>query len=367
MANPFEDKQNTTGGKAGYNAFEELSSEKAYDDQTLSDNPGDSGRPFPVESPAPSYVEQRRAIQGVDFIKPQLEKFENLKKTCEATDDFFEREYIDKINGKKSEIVGIMAEAFAAITTTDPPVNQRLILPGATAPTTGIVYQSGIGSVSYATDTTDPAGDIPIFGAKGQIFPDILAAFHYPALSNGSHGDTDLPLANGTFIRVSGTSGIGGSGEYKDKTLGIGQTVYHSGDDNDYAGAVGVVTSQTSLYNGSAIGNFYFFGGAAPNNIGENIDVVLPNYLGNGATGASSSISDLIDQINDRRASLRVRIGPPQIDNPAGINTLRSSKLQEELNVWYNEAGNRTKNIQDFQGGIDSLVGNATSISAYNG
>ena len=42
MANPFEDKQDTTGGKAGYNAFEELSSEKAYDDETLSDNPGDS-------------------------------------------------------------------------------------------------------------------------------------------------------------------------------------------------------------------------------------------------------------------------------------------------------------------------------------
>ena len=94
-------------------------------------------------------------------------------------------------------------------------------------------------------------------------------------------------------------------------------------------------------------------------NIGANINVVR--------AGSSSSISDLIDQINDRRASLRARIGPPQVSNAAGINTLRSSKLQEELNVWYDGAGNRTKNIQDFQGGINSLVGNASSISEYNG
>ena len=362
MANPFEDKQDTTGGKAGYNAFEELSSEKAYDDETLSDNPGDSGRPFPVENSAPSYIEQRRAIQGVDFIKPQLEKFENLKKTCEATDDFFEREYIDKINGKKSEIVVIMAEAFTAIppSSVDPATNRRLILPESTAPTTGVVYQAGIGSVSYAV-SPDPGGgpDVEIFGAKGQIFPDILAAFHYPVLSNGSHGETDLPLANGAYIRVSRT--ITGSGEYSASNLGIGQTIYHSGD-NDYAGVVGVVTSQTPL------GNFYFFGGTPLlNNIGPNINVVLPNYLGKGSTGASSSISNLINEINDLRSSLRVRIGPPQADNNSGINTLRSTKLQDELAVWYDEAGNRTTNISDFQGGIDSLVGNASSISEYNG
>ena len=356
MANPFEDKQNTTGGKAGYNAFEELSSEKAYDDQTLSDNPGDSGRPFPVESPAPSYVEQRRAIQGVDFIKPQLEKFENLKKTCEATDDFFEREYIDKINGKKSEIVGIMAEAFAAITTTDPPVNQRLILPGATAPETGVVYQAGIGSVQYATDSsTDP--ETLIFGAKGVIFPDILAAFHYPDLSNQNFDG--LPGGDsGTFIRVSRT--VTASGFYATNTLGIGETVYHSGDNNGedpiaaaYAGAVGVVTSQGSL------GNFYFFGGTVTNDIGANIDVVR--------AGSSSSITALIQDIDDLRKSLRVAIGPPQISNQAGINTLRNSKLREERTVYYDREGARTDNIYPYESDMDALTGQVTAISAYNG
>ena len=358
MANPFEDKQDTTGGKAGYNAFEELSSEKAYDDETLSDNPGDSGRPFPVPNPAPEYVEQRRAIQGVDFIKPQLEKFENLKKTCEATDDFFEREYIDKINGKKSEIVTIMTEAFNAIPpgTDDPVANRRLILPEAAAPTTGVVYQAGIGSVSYGEDSSTTPPTV-IFGAKGQIFPDILAAFHYPALSDQNFDG--LPGGDsGTFIRVSRT--VTASGFYATNTLGIGETVYHSGDNNGedpisaaYAGAVGVVTSQTPL------GNFYFFGGTVNNDIGANIDVVR--------AGSSSSITALIQDIDDLRKSLRVAIGPPQISNQAGINTLRDSKLREERTVYYDREGARTNNIYPYESDMDALTGQVSAISTYNG
>ena len=347
MANPFQDKQNTTGGKAGFASFNELTSDKAYDDETLTNNPG-APLPIPVSNPPQEFI-QGRQVDRPDYEGQQLQKFKNAKKTVEAMDDILEREYVDIINSKKTQIVTIMTEAFGAIPTSDPPVNKQLILPGATAPTTGIVYQAGIGSVSYATDSsTDP--ETVIFGAKGQIFPDILAAFHYPALSNGSHGETDLPLSNGVFTRVSRT--ITGSGEYSASNLGIGQTIYHSGD-NDYAGAVGVVTSQTPL------GNFYFFGGTVTNNIGANIDVVR--------AGSSTSISNIITEINNLRSSLRIRIGPPQVNNNAGINTLRTTKLQDELAVWYDEAGNRTSNIQDFQGGINSLVGNATSIAAYNG
>jgi len=362
MANPFEDKQDTTGGKAGFAAFDELTSDKAYDDETLKDNPG-SPLPFPVENPPQQYVDAVRQIKRPDYEGIQLQKFKDIKKTCEAMDDIFEREYIDPINAKKQEIVTIMTEAFNAIPdgAVDPLDDRRLILPTDTAPNTGIVYQAGIGSVSYAV-SPDPGGgpDVEIFGAKGQIFPDVLAAYHYPNLSNGSHGETDLPLANGTYISVS-SNGIGGSGEYKNSKLGIGESVYHSGD-TDYAGAVGLVTSLSSL------GNFYFFGGTPLlNNIGPNINVVLPNYLGKGSTGASSSISNLIADIDTLRSNLRVRIGLPQVNNNSGINTLRSSKHREELDVWFLEAGKRTENTFDFQGGMDSLVGNATSISEYNG
>ena len=362
MANPFQDKQDTTGGKAGFGAFKELSSDKAYDDETLTDNPG-APLPTPVANPPEEFI-QGRQVTKPDYEGIQLQKFKDIKKTCEAMDDIFEREYIDVINLKKTQIVSIMTEALGAIPTSDPPVNKQLIVAPGSAPTTGVVYQAGISTFVYASNTTTTPAT-PIVGVKGQIFPDILAAFHYPALSDQNFDG--LPGGDsGTFIRVSRT--VTASGFYATNTLGIGETVYHSGDNNGedpitaaYAGAVGVVTSQGSL------GNFYFFGGNVTNNIGANINVVLPNYLGNGANGASSSISTLIDQINDKRASLRVRIGTPQVGNPAGINTLRSSKLQDELAVWYDEAGNRTSNIQDFQGGIDSLVGNASSISEYNG
>ena len=356
MANPFQDKQDTTGGKAGFEAFEELSSEKAYDDETLSDNPGDSGRPFPVENSAPSYIEQRRAIQGVDFIKPQLEKFENLKKTCEATDDFFERQYIDKINGKKSEIVGIMAEALGAVPTSNPPTNNQLITAPGSAPTTGVVYQAGISTFVYATIPGTP-NPINVIGVKGQVFPDILAAYHYPDLSNQNF--EGLPGGDsGTFIRVSRT--VTASGFYATNTLGIGETVYHSGDNDGedpiapaYAGAVGVVTSQGSL------GDFYFFGGAETNNIGANIDVVR--------AGSSSSITDLIEEIDDLRKSLRVAIGPPQVSNQAGINTLRDSKTREERTVYYDREGSRSDNIYPYESDLDALTGQVTPISAYNG
>ena len=170
-------------------------------------------------------------------------------------------------------------------------------------------------------------------------------------MSDNNHGDSDLPLAGGQFTRVSRT--IARSNEYSTNTLGIGETVYHSGD-NDYSGAVGVVTSQSSL------GYFYFFGGSEDSNgVGANIN--------NASSGAQSQVSNLITEIKDLRTSLRIRIGPPHTGSSAGINTLRESKHRDELEVWYDEAGNRTKNIADFQAGMDSLVGNATSISQYNG
>jgi len=347
MANPFQDLQETTGGKAGFAAFNELTSDKAYDDETIKDNPG-SPLPFPVENPPEQYVDAVKKIERLDYEGIQLQKFKDIKKTCEAMDDIFEREFMNPINAKKQQIVAIMSEAFDAIPAT--PTSAPIILPADTAPTTGVVYQAGIGTFSYREDTSTPP--IPLIGLKGQIFPDVLAAYHYPNLSNGNHGETDLPLVNGTYISVS-SNGIGGSGEYKNSKLGIGQSVYHSGD-NDYAGAAGLVTSLTPL------GNYYFFGPAPVSGaVGTNIDVVRP--------GSATSITNLIADIDTLRSNLQSRIGPPQANNNSGINTLRSSKHREELDVWFSEAGKRTENTFDFQGGMDSLVGNATSISEYNG
>ena len=344
MANPFENNQNTTGGKAGFAAFKELQTDKAYDDETLKPNPG---APLPAPAGAvPEFLEARNNVTPPDYEGIQLQKFKDFKKTSEAMDDILEREYIDQINAKKQQIVTIMTTAKNAIPTVNPASNVRLITSTGSAPDTGVVYQAGLETFVYAT----AAGPTDILGVRGQVFPDILAAYHYPNLSDGNHGDSDLPLSDGQFTKASRTTTR--SAEYSTNTLGIGQTVYHSGD-NDYAGAVGVVTSQSSL------GYFYFFGGTEDSNgIGANIN--------NASSGAQSQISGLIDDIDALRTNLRIRIGPPQVGNSAGINTMRASKFQDELNVWYDEAGNRTKNIADFQGGMDALVGNATSISQYN-
>ena len=347
MANPFQDKQDTTGGKAGFAAFKELQTDKAYDDETLKPNPG---APLPAPAGAvPEFLESRNNVTPPDYEGIQLQKFKDFKKTSEAMDDILEREYIDQINAKKQQIVDKMTDAFNVINgAVDPATNERLITATGSAPDTEVVYQAGISTFAYATAT----GPVDILGVRGEIYPDILAAYHYPNLSEGNHGDSDLPLANGQFTRASRTTPGPAGSEYSTNTLGIGVTVYHSGD-NDYSGAVGVVTSQSSL------GYFYFFGGTEDSNgIGENIN--------NLTSGAQSEISGLIDDIDSLRTNLRARIGPPHVANSAGINTMRASKFQDELNVWYDEAGNRTRNIADFQGGMDALVGNATSISQYN-
>ena len=343
--NPFVDNKDTTGGKAGFGAFESLRTDKEYDDETLKPNPG---APLPAPSGAiPEFLEARNNVSARDYEGEQLQKFRDFKKSSEALDDILEREYIDPINAKKQQIVTIMTTAKNAIPTVNPATNVRLITATGSAPDTEVVYQAGLETFVYAT----AAGPTDILGVRGEIFPDILAAYHYPNLSDNNHGDSDLPLAGGQFTRVSRT--ITRQKEYASNTLGIGETVYHSGD-NDYSGAVGVVTSQSSL------GYFYFFGGTEDSNgVGANIN--------NASSGAQSQVSNLITEIKDLRTSLRVRIGPPHTNTSAGINTLRESKHRDELEVWYDEAGNRTKNIVDFQGGMDSLVGNATSISQYNG
>ena len=345
MANPFQDKQDTTGGKAGFAAFKELQTDKAYDDETLKPNPG---APLPAPAGAvPEFLEARNNVTPPDYEGIQLQKFKDFKKTSEAMDDILEREYIDQINAKKQQIVTIMTTAKNAIPTVNPASNVRLITTTGSAPDTGVVYQAGLETFVYATS----AGPTDILGVRGEIYPDTLAAFHYPNLSDENHGESDLPLVDGEFTKVSRTTPR--SAEYSNNTLGIGVTVYHSGD-NDYSGAVGVVTSQQS-----SLGYFYFFGGTEDSNgIGENIN--------NLTSGAQSQVSGLIDDIDALRTNLRIRIGPPHVANSAGINTLRESKHRDELEVWYDEAGNRTRNIADFQGGMDALVGNATSISQYN-
>ena len=170
MANPFENNQNTTGGKAGFAAFKELQTDKAYDDETLKPNPG---APLPAPSGSvPEFLESRDNVTPPDYEGIQLQKFRDFKKSTEAMDDILEREYIDKINAKKEQIAGIMKTAKDAIPISNPPTNKRLITATGSAPDTEVVYQAGISTFVYATipGTPDPT---PVIGVRAEIFPDI--------------------------------------------------------------------------------------------------------------------------------------------------------------------------------------------------
>ena len=347
MGNPF-DGSPTTGGRAAQAVYNNLLSDKAYDDESLTPKPG-------IPFPNPGGVKEPHEAMSQETVVPDYEsenltRFNNNKKICEALDDNLERTFIDPINHKKGEIVTIMTAAEAAIADVNPLANTRLIIAGATAPDTEVVYYAGISTFVYAqeTDDGDPATDEGIVGQRGKIFPDILAAFHYPNVIN-LETETLLPKLDPTFIKVSRTSSS--VGNYSN-TLGIGQSIYHSGDDNDYAGAVGVVTAQTFL------GYWYFFGGTETNNIGANIDVVR--------SGSATSITNLVNDITNLRTGLRNAIGFPQAGTDTGINTIRDTKTREELEVWYDTAGNRTKNIYDFQSALNSLENNEDTIEDYN-
>ena len=99
--------------------------------------------------------------------------------------------------------------------------------------------------------------DCCLIGVKGTIYPDILAAAHYPNLSNGTHGLQVQFLQQMLIELLSESQGAPlDLANYVSNTLGIGQTLYAS-DDNDYHGAESVVTSQTSL------GTYYFFDDAS--------------------------------------------------------------------------------------------------------
>ena len=364
MANPFLNSQGTTGGKAGFEAFEGLRTDKEYDDETLQKNPG-SPLPFPVANPPEEFVEGRNNFQRPDYEGQQRTRSSDLKKTSEALDYIFETEYIDEINRKKSEIVTIIGDAFANINVVGvnyPQTNERLIsttsdcsddpvLESGKKVVFDSVETAGLTTFIYPTSGTSTPTDTPpctvnvncqLIGVKGKIYPDVLAAYHFPVLSNGTHGPIDLPEANGTFTVVSKDKT--GSGDYSENTLGIGVTL-RLFNDNVYQS---VTQSETAL------GDYYFF---ANNGADAN----------NALAGAATSIQTLVNQIDDIRDNLKARIGKPEINNDSGVNDLRGQKHREELNTWYIDAGERTSSFSNFQGGMDALVGNASSISAYDG
>ena len=353
MPNPYSGDTTTTGARAGNAAYNNLSTEATDETNTIAEIPGLLGGGVITKiSDTASKSGGTKVVD--DFVPPpsaaipdyqniQQTKFDNIKKVTVAVDDHLERTYVDVINAKKAEIVTLSGQLFAEINQIGvnyPAVNQRLITTTTDAPTDdayAAVNAAGISTFIYPdtcnpdTTTCNTLTDCCLVGTKGTVYPDILAAAHYPNLSNGSHTSGVIPAADvdRTFVRVSRTTT--GSGNYATNTLGIGQTLYASNDAN-YRGAESVVTSQTAL------GTYYFFDDASNVN-----------------AGLASSITSIMGEITTLRNTLQSKI-------TSNANEIREQKHQEELNTWFMDAGYRTDPVKDYASGISALEDSELSV-----
>ena len=349
MPNPYSGDTTTTGARAGNAAYNNLSTEATDETNTIAEIPGLLGGGVITKiSDTASKSGGTKVVD--DFVPPpsaaipdyqniQQTKFDNIKKVTVAVDDHLERTYVDVINAKKAEIVVLSGQLYSAATATYPAVNQRLITTTGAASgddAYAAVNPTGISTFLYPsgcdnTGTCTPNVDCCLVGVKGTVYPDILAAAHYPNLSNGSHTSGIIPAAevDRTFIRVSRDTP--GQGNYASNTLGIGQTLYASNDAN-YRGAESVVTSQTEL------GTYYFFDDASNVN-----------------AGLAASITSIMGEITTLRNTLQSKI-------TSNANEIREQKHQEELNTWFMDAGYRTDPVKDYASGISALEDSELSV-----
>ena len=356
MANPYSGDTTTTGARAGNAAYNNLSTEVTDETNAIADVPGLIGGGV-ITKIADTAGESGGTNVVEDFVPPpsaavpdyqniQQTKFDNIKKVTVAVDDHLERTYVDVINAKKAEIVVLSGQLYSAATATYPAVGERLVTTTGAASgddAYAAVNPTGISTFLYPsgcdnTGTCTPNVDCCLVGVKGTVYPDILAAAHYPNLSNKTHASGTIPAADvdRTFVRVSRSTP--GQGNYASNTLGIGQTLYASNDAN-YRGAESVVTSQTAL------GTYYFFDDASNVN-----------------AGLASSITSIMGEIAALRSTLQSKI-------TANANEIREQKHQEELDTWYMDEGYRTDPVKDYASGITALEDSELSgiIKDYDG
>ena len=356
MPNPYSGDTTTTGARAGNAAYNNLSTEATDETNTIAEIPGLIGGGV-ITKIADTASKSGGTKVVEDFVPPpsaavpdyqniQQTKFDNIKKVTVAVDDHLERTYVDVINAKKAEIVVLSGQLYSAATATYPAVGERLVTTTGAASgddAYAAVNPTGISTFLYPsgcdnTGTCTPNVDCCLVGTRGTVYPDILAAAHYPNLSNGTHTSGVIPAADvdRTFVRVSRSTT--GSGNYATNTLGIGQTLYASNDAN-YRGAESVVTSQTAL------GTYYFFDDASNVN-----------------AGLASSITSIMGEITTLRNTLQSKI-------TSNANEIREQKHQEELNTWFMDAGYRTDPVKDYASGITALEDSELSgiIKDYDG
>ena len=96
---------------------------------------------------------------------------------------------------------------------------------------------------------------------------------------------------------------------------------------------------------GAEIGELFIF---------EDLSAVINSLSGN------TSITNITAEIVTLRSELA-----SEITNT--LQKLRQAKHRAELDVWCIDAGERSTNLEDYQGGMNALTGLATTIAAYDG
>ena len=354
MTNPFDGFSGTEGGRAGLAAFEKLKADKEYDDKTISLQSAPETIP-PVPNPHPDFVID---VVEVDWKAEERVNAQNLRITVEAVDIDLESRFITPINLKKSQIVTIVADAFNSKFPNQPtgsisgvPANERLKIVeisnfsiSSDAPDFIEILNNkevGISTFAYGTVPDGLGGTNDVYGLKGKVFKDILAANHYPNITNSS-AESLLPLNDPEFKRVSSASAhaFPSSKYYKDNSLAIGDELISVDDDNVTSSTINVYTQST----GAEIGELFIF---------EDLSAVINS-------GAATSITNITAEIVTLRSELA-----SEINNT--LQKLRQAKHRAELDVWCIDAGERSTNLEDYQGGMNALTGLATTIAAYDG
>lgn len=322
MSNPF--LPTTTGGRAGEFAYNDLLRERDYDAETIA---GLNGVIPPGNPDAPYKT-------TYDYEAEFQEKVDNYIVTLEATDQYA-LGLLNIINNKKQEIVGIMSDVFDSINNIGagyPTGDEILISDPALVNDSDaekVVYMAGISTFIYP-DGCLPAGTVGVnsclLGVRGEIYPDIIAAWHYPKVEN-LDTDTDFYREGESYVKVTNSN------------LGIGVTAYEFGDAAGSTGTIGLVNS------GSRLGYYYFW---------ADLDAVN--------SGAASSITSLVTDIE----SLRTEINDYFVGVTTGTNKIRAFKGLYQLDLWYEKKGQRSSTIYDYQGALNTLEGNSQTIQDYD-
>lgn len=311
MANPFS--PTTTGGVAGQFVYTEIDT---------------SGK-----KEVASLAESRSA----KYEAEDQERVNNYTTVLEALDqDALVK--IQTINNKKQEIVTIINNVYN--TSGGPLVSDIGSVNDSTA--AKVVYMAGISTFTYDCVGDDPP--VCQVGVSGQVFPDILSAWHYPNVESLNitpefyrQGETDIVVTNAN--------------------LGIGVTAYEFGDAAGITGTIGLVTTSNS-----SLGSYYFY---------SNLSLVNP--------GAATSITNIVNEIEVLRNQVRnfltgiatdpIVTGYPIVTGvTTATNKIRSLKSISQVNLWFEKKGQQIPTPTDYPGGLMSLENqnNASIIQNYN-